>query len=162
MSQSMTNHRQDRQDRQWLGRAGEAQAARFLETRGYRIVARNVRADRVEIDLIARRAELLVFVEVKSRRASNHGHAAEAVDRRKQRRLRRGAHAWLAANPTEARRTRDRRFDVVTCLLDTRLDSDARPPDPQTRSAIESTGAQNKTTAPETARWSIEHWESAF
>ena len=111
----MTNHRQR------LGRAGEDQAARYLETRGYRIVARNVRADRVEIDLIVRRAALLVFVEVKSRRAGGHGNAAEAVDERKQRRLRRGAHAWLAANPTEARRTHHRRFDVVTCLFNARL-----------------------------------------
>jgi len=145
----MTNHRQ------WLGRAGEDQAARFLETRGYRIVARNVRADRVEIDLIVRRADLLVFVEVKSRRASRHGYAAEAVDERKQRRLRRGAHAWLATNPTEARRTRRRRFDVVTCLFDPRLGA-------QPESTIETAGAQNETTAPETARWSIEHWEAAF
>ena len=57
--------------------------------------------DRVEIDLIARRGGTLVFVEVKSRRGRpraadstpRHGHAAEAVDARKQRRLRRGAHA---------------------------------------------------------------------
>jgi putative endonuclease len=162
MSQSLTDQRQNRRNRQWLGRAGEAQAARFLEARGYRIVARNVRADRVEIDVIARRGALLVFVEVKSRRASKHGHAAEAVDGRKQRRLRRGAHAWLAANPTEARQTRSRRFDVVTCLLDAHLDSDLRAPDPRARSATETAETQNKTTAPETARWSIEHWESAF
>jgi putative endonuclease len=162
MSQSLTDQRQNRRNRQWLGRAGEAQAARFLEARGYRIVARNVRADRVEIDVIAQRGGLLVFVEVKSRRASKHGHAAEAVDGRKQRRLRRGAHAWLAANPTEARQTRSRRFDVVTCLLDARLDSDVRPPNPQAESTTEIHGTQNETTAPETARWSIEHWESAF
>ena len=164
----MTNHRQ------WLGREGEVRAARFLEARGYRIVARNVRADRVEIDLIARRGGLLIFVEVKSRRASEHGHAAEAVDERKQRRLRRGAHAWLASNPIEARRTHTRRFDVVTCLLD---------PDAQARihanagthsvdSILETSGAveslvqsgetRNETTAPEAARWSIEHWEAAF
>ncbi len=147
MSRSTTNHRQ------WLGREGEEQAARFLETRGYRIVARNVRADRVEIDLIARRGRLLVFVEVKSRRASRHGHAAEAVDTRKQRRLRRGAHAWLTANPIEARRTRDRRFDVVTCILDAALGTD-----PTARGA----GSRNETTAPRTARWSIEHWKAAF
>lgn len=139
--------------RQWLGREGEARAARFLETRGYRIVARNVRADRVEIDLIARRGGLLVFVEVKSRRASRHGHAAEAVDERKQRRLRRGAHAWLTANPIEARRTRDRRFDVVTCILDA---------DPGADPTVETFGAQNETSAPKAARWSIEHWEAAF
>jgi len=150
-------------DRQWLGREGEARAARFLETRGYRIVARNVRADHVEIDLIARRGDLLVFVEVKSRRMSGlssghgtsghgpsgHGRAAEAVDERKQRRLRRGARAWLAANPIQARRSRSRRFDVVTCLLD------ADPTIAEVRS-------RNESTALEAARWSIEHWEAAF
>jgi len=149
----MTNRRQE------LGREGESRAARFLETRGYRIVARNVRAARVEIDLIVRRGSMLVFVEVKSRRLrqnagrdrvmSDHGLAAEAVDRRKQQRIRRGAHAWLAANPAEARQTRQRRFDVVTCLL---ADWIPTPPD----------AAQKKTTAPFPARWSIQHWEAAF
>ena len=106
---------------------------------------RNVpRADRVEIDLIAQRGTLLIFVEVKSRRGGEHGLAAEAVDDRKQRRLRRGAHAWLNANPLEARRSHQRRFDVVTCLY---------------QDAFE---AENRTTAPEMARWSIEHWEAAF
>lgn len=143
----MTNHRQ------WLGREGEAQAALFLETRGYRIVARNVRVDRIEIDLIARRGGLLVFVEVKSRRASSHGDAAEAVDERKQRRIRRGANAWLSAKPAEARGTGQRRFDVVTCLLDA---SFCTGPDSA------SAGSRNETTAPERARWSIEHWEAAF
>ena len=141
----MTNSRQE------LGRAGEDRAARFLENRGYRIVARNVRAQRVEIDLIIRRGATLVFVEVKSRRSIGHVHgdAAEAVDERKQRRLRRGAHAWLATHPSEARRTRHRRFDVVTCLLDGQL------PD-------EESAARNETSAPFEARWSIKHWEAAF
>ncbi len=44
----------DRDDRASLGRLGEDAAARYLAARGYRIVARNVRADRVELDLIAR------------------------------------------------------------------------------------------------------------
>jgi putative endonuclease len=143
----MTNPRQE------LGHAGETAAAHFLETRGYRIVARNVRADRVEIDLIASHGSTLVFIEVKSRRArtgsGGHADAAEAVDERKQRRLRRGAHAWLAANPVEARRTRQRRFDVVTCLL---------AGDP----SIQVSGIKKKTTVPKTVRWSIEHWKAAF
>jgi putative endonuclease len=134
----MTNNRQN------LGREGEARAARFLEARGYRIVARNVRADRVEIDLIARRGRLLVFVEVKSRRSSIHVAAAEAVDFRKQQRLRHGALAWLANNPTEDRRNGLLRFDVVTCILE------------------RGSTIQNEATAPGTARWSIEHWMSAF
>jgi putative endonuclease len=131
-------------DRQSLGREGEARAARFLEDRGYRIVARNVRADRVEIDLIARHGRGLVFVEVKTRRSSVHGTAAEAVDFRKQRRLRRGALAWLAAHPTQTRPGGRARFDVITCILESE------------------SWAGNETTAPGKARWSIEHWKSAF
>ncbi|HKK52068.1 MAG TPA: YraN family protein [Myxococcota bacterium] len=103
-------------DRAELGRQGEAVAAEFLEGRGYRIVGRNVRADRVEIDLIARRGVLLVFVEVKTRRSLKMGSPAEAVDARKQRRLRRGASAWLSSRPASARGVRRLRFDVVTCL----------------------------------------------
>lgn len=130
-------------NRSSLGRRGEEAAARHLAARGYQIVARNVRVDRVELDLVVRRGDAIAFVEVKSRRGGRHGQAAEAVDPRKQRRLRHGAQAWLAARPVEARGARRHRFDVVTCLL------------------LED-GAQNETSAPEAARWSIEHWESAF
>lgn len=130
-------------DRASLGRRGEDAAADHLAARGYQIVARNVRVDRVELDLIVRRGDAIVFVEVKARRGGRHGQAAEAVDARKQRRLRHGAQAWLATRPAEARGARRHRFDVVTCLL---LEVDS----------------PNETSAPEAARWSIEHWESAF
>jgi putative endonuclease len=133
--------------RQALGREGEERAARYLEARGYQIVARNVRAERVEIDLVACRARVLVFVEVKTRRASGpdgfgrHASAAEAVDTRKQARLRRGAIAWLDAHPGLRRRFGTLRFDVVTCLAP----------------------ARNETTASSgEARWSFEHWPAAF
>lgn len=135
-------------DRTRLGRLGEEAAARHLAARGYRIVARNVRADRVELDLIARRGVWIVFVEVKSRNGARHGQAAEAVDPRKQRRLRHGAAAWLAGHPPEARGAQRHRFDVVTCVL--------LPPENGF------VGAPDETSAPEAARWSIEHWESAF
>jgi putative endonuclease len=96
--------------RRELGRAGEALAARHLEQRGYRILARNVRSGGVELDLIARRGKLLVFVEVKTRRARHQGPAVLAVDAAKRARLVRGAVAWLA----EARwRTSRVRFDVM-------------------------------------------------
>jgi putative endonuclease len=143
--------------RQSLGRAGEDCAARFLEERGYRIVARNVRAARVEIDLIAARGSVLVFVEVKSRSASGpdgfggHRQAAEAVDPRKQARLQRGARAWLAEHAAARRRANHIRFDVITCLHGVS----------RSRTNFE-TEAQNDATAPEAARWSIKHWEAAF
>jgi putative endonuclease len=98
--------------RRALGIAGESAACAHLERRGYRILARNARADRVEIDIVAERAGVVVFVEVKTRRTSMFGGAAESVDARKQARLARGAAAWLRANGRRARRIR---FDVVTC-----------------------------------------------
>jgi putative endonuclease len=98
-----------------LGAEGEARAARLLESKGYTILARNVRVERVEIDLIARRADTLAFVEVKTRRSHAHGAPEEAVDWRKRRRLVRGAAAWLRASGPTARRVR---FDVIVCEQD--------------------------------------------
>ena len=101
-----------RDRRHSLGSEGEARAASFLARRGYRIVARNVRAAGAEIDLIAARGAVLCFVEVKTRRGRRHGAPEEAVDARKRARLVRGAAAWLRARRPRARRLR---FDVVTC-----------------------------------------------
>jgi putative endonuclease len=95
-----------------LGAAGEAAACAHLERNGYRILARNARADRVELDIVAERAGVLAFVEVKTRRTSDCGGAAEAVDARKRARIARGAAAWLRASGHRAARIR---FDVVTC-----------------------------------------------
>ena len=98
-----------------LGAEGEARAAEHLRRRGYRIVARNVRADGVEIDLIARRGSLIVFVEVKTRRSQSLGPPEQAVDARKRARLVRGAAAWLHAHRGWARCVR---FDVIVCEPD--------------------------------------------
>jgi putative endonuclease len=98
-----------------LGREGEARAAELLARAGYAILARNVRAGGVELDLVAARGDLAVFVEVKTRRTRRHGAPAEAVDARKRARLVRGAAAWLAAQP---RRYARARFDLVTCEVE--------------------------------------------
>jgi putative endonuclease len=95
-----------------LGAEGERRAARHLARRGYRIVARNVRADGVEIDLVVRRGSTIAFVEVKTRRCTRFGPPELAVDPRKQARLVRGAAAWLHAH---GRGTARIRFDVVAC-----------------------------------------------
>jgi putative endonuclease len=95
-----------------LGAAGESAACAHLERRGYRILERNAHADRVELDIVAERGGVLVFVEVKTRRSADYGGAAQAVDARKQARIARGAAAWLRAS---GRRYRQVRFDVVTC-----------------------------------------------
>jgi len=101
--------------RRALGREGEARAARLLEQLGYEVLARNVRAGGVELDLVAARGPLVTFVEVKARRGRAYGGAEEAVDARKRARLVRGAAAWLAEG---RRRYAHVRFDVITCELD--------------------------------------------
>jgi putative endonuclease len=98
--------------RRALGRDGEAEAAAFLARQGYAILARNVRAGGVEIDLVAVRGALVAFVEVKTRAGRRKGAPEDAVDFRKRARLARGAAAWLAASPRRYTRIR---FDVVTC-----------------------------------------------
>ena len=98
-----------------LGAEGEARAADHLRRRGYRIVARNVRAGGVEIDLIVRRGSLIVFVEVKTRRSRSLGPPELAVDARKRTRLTHGAAAWLREHPRAARCAR---FDVIVCEPD--------------------------------------------
>jgi putative endonuclease len=85
------------------GRAAERRVARHYRLRGYRILARNVRAGGVELDLVVRRGNRLVFVEVKAKEGSGFGHPLEAVDGWKRDRLRRGAAAWLSANPALGR-----------------------------------------------------------
>jgi putative endonuclease len=84
------------------GRAAEGRVARHYRLRGYRILARNIRAGGVELDLIVRRGRRLVFVEVKAKEGPSYGDPLEAVDEWKQARLRRGIEAWLAAHPAAA------------------------------------------------------------
>ena len=96
--------------RRALGSEGEGRAAQYLERRGYRIVARNVRAGGVEIDLVATRGRLVAFVEVKTRRSARFGGPEEAVDAAKRARLVRGAAAWLRDHARGRRRVR---FDVI-------------------------------------------------
>ena len=93
------------------GRAGEDEAARFLEGRGLALLARNVRAGGGELDLVAADGRCVVFAEVKWRRDASRGTPAEAVTPAKRRKLLSAARAWLAANPSGG--PRDVRFDVV-------------------------------------------------
>jgi putative endonuclease len=106
------SNRVRRRSRNELGAEGERRAADHLRARGYRIVERNVRAGGVEMDLIARRGTLIVFVEVKTRRAGGPGSGEDAVDARKRSRLVRGAAAWMHEQP---RRIHRARFDVIVC-----------------------------------------------
>ena len=94
---------------QALGRWGEELAARFLERRGYRILCHNWRCRLGELDLVAEGKGYLCFVEVKLRKSAAYGTAGEAVDGRKQRKLRAAAQLYLLQHPTQLQP----RFDVV-------------------------------------------------
>lgn len=98
-----------------LGAWGEGVAARWLEAAGCRILDRNWRAGRLEIDLVVREGGVIAFVEVKTRRPGPQP-PAEAVDRRKRARIRRAAACWISRRRVRAA---EYRFDVVTVALRT-------------------------------------------
>lgn len=77
------------------GILGERLAAEFLERKGYRVVARNYRYRRAEIDLIVKKENWLVFVEVKTRSSQVFGYPEEFVDDKKAERILDGADQYL-------------------------------------------------------------------
>ena len=94
-----------------VGRAAEQRTAEHYEAQGYTVLARNWRHGRHgEIDLVLVRRDVLVICEVKARTSDRFGTPAEAVDWRKQRRLRALAVGFLAAHDV---RPRTIRFDVA-------------------------------------------------
>src|SRR5258705_12941249 len=92
-----------------FGISAESRAAVYLIAKGYRILARRWRCPVGEIDIVARRRGVLIFVEVKAR--DRFEAAAEAVMARQQRRIIAAAEVWLANNPDFG--DVDIRFDVV-------------------------------------------------
>ena len=91
------------------GLSAESRAAAYLIAKGYRILARRFRTPHGEIDIVARRRNLVAFVEVKARASLDE--AAFAVTPRQQARIVNAAQAWLAAHPEHAEF--ELRFDVV-------------------------------------------------
>lgn len=98
--------------RKQSGDAREHQARRWLEGKGLRFIAANIRERGGEIDLIMKQAGILVFVEVRFRCSTAYGGAAASVDRRKQQRLLLAARYWLGRH-NGSFETVDCRFDVV-------------------------------------------------
>jgi putative endonuclease len=94
------------------GREAETRAWQYLESRGLRLLQRNYRSRRGEIERVLQDQDSLVFVEVRCRRESRFGSGAESVDRRKQSKLIACAQHYLQAYPGIARQPC--RFDVVS------------------------------------------------
>src|ERR1700710_2467955 len=91
------------------GISAEARAAAYLMAKGYRILAKRFRSPYGEIDIVARRRNLLAFIEVKAR--ANLDDAAYAVTPRQQQRIIDAAQAWLMVHPEHAEF--DLRFDAM-------------------------------------------------
>jgi putative endonuclease len=126
-SDVVTDHRRT------LGQAAEAEAARALERAGLAVIERNVRFPEGEIDLVCRDDGVVVFVEVKCRRAGWDEAPAAAVSWHKQRRLTRLAQHYLKWRRLDGERCR---FDVVSVTVDARGALDVR----HLRSAFDATG----------------------
>jgi putative endonuclease len=104
--------------RHHLGRIGEDLALAHLERLGYTLVARNHRTRYGELDLVVFDATTLVFVEVKTRRASGSGRGPwEALHERKRKQVRRMAAAFLL-EATDRPRSPDLRFDAIGVVID--------------------------------------------
>jgi putative endonuclease len=99
-----------------LGRRGEQLAAEHLERLGYRIVARNYRTRFGELDLVVCDDEVLVFCEVKTRRAGS-GDPWDKLGEAKRRQVRSMGATWLA-EVRDRPRTSELRFDAIGVHVD--------------------------------------------
>ncbi|MCU6707086.1 YraN family protein [Paenibacillus sp. J5C_2022] len=104
-------------DRGAVGRIGEEAACRLLESAGYAIVERNWRCKLGELDIVARQGDVLVIVEVRTRRTATlgrYGMAEESVGFRKKMKLRSLAQAYVKTLKQPAQRLR---FDVIAIYI---------------------------------------------
>lgn len=78
---------------------GERRALAHYRLRGYRLLAANARVGRYELDLVLRRGNRLLVVEVKEKGGTAFGHPLEMIDEEKVRRIHTATAGWLAARP---------------------------------------------------------------
>ena len=100
--------------RQRLGKWGEDQACSYLFKNGYKILQRNYRCRFGEIDIVACKADELVFVEVKTRTSNAYGYPAEAVSYRKQLKYDKLAMCFLKET---GRKNISCRFDILEIMV---------------------------------------------
>ena len=96
-----------------LGRIGEEMAVAFLRKKGLKIVETNWHYQHLEIDVIAKDGDVLVFVEVKTRRTAYFGNPEEAVSRQKISRIINASEAYIF----EKNYNGESRFDVISIII---------------------------------------------
>ena len=97
-----------------IGYIGESIAGEYLQKKGYRIIERNYRTRYAEIDLIARRKSVLVFIEVRTRVGERFGSPEESIKSDKLYRLVKNAQAYVARKNYD----KQYRIDAVCIVLD--------------------------------------------
>lgn len=95
------------------GKIGERKAVFYLKLRFYKILETNYKAGNGEIDIIAKKGNTLVFVEVKYRKNLENGYPREAVNEHKIHKIRTTAQCYMAQR---AVKNTDIRFDVIEIL----------------------------------------------
>lgn len=95
------------------GKAGENLAAIYLEERGCRVLERNWRYRKLEIDIIVLDGDFLALVEVKTRSSARHGSVIEAVTPAKEKQMLEAAEIYLEQNRLDY----EIRFDIITIVL---------------------------------------------
>jgi len=95
-----------------LGRTAEQMAVEYLERKGYKILARNWRYGKAEIDIIALDGDTLAVVEVKARTSDYFGDPAHFVNPKKIKRLVEAADAYVRQNELDY----EVRFDIISIL----------------------------------------------
>ena len=96
-----------------IGARGENEAVNFLLVNGYKVLQRNFRFARGEIDIIAQINKVLVFIEVKTRNQSNFGYPEDFVTELQQERIHLVAEEYIRISDWED----DIRFDVIAILI---------------------------------------------
>ena len=100
-------------NRRAYGNEGEQAACEYLLKKGWKILDRNVRRGRGEIDIIARKWKTIAFIEVKRRSSLNYGRPAEAVNAEKQKRIAQATALYVQEQCLENEKLR---FDVIEIL----------------------------------------------
>ncbi len=96
-----------------LGKSGEEIAAGFLKQKGYLVLETNWRKGPLEIDIIARKDDMLVVAEVKTRSTNYFGEPEEFVTRSKQKNLIRAANSYILEKNLDL----ETRFDIISILI---------------------------------------------
>ena len=98
------------------GQKSEIIASNYLKKKGYKVIKTNYKNKVGEIDIVAKDKDYIVFVEVKARMSRAFGDPLEAIDERKQQKIRAGASLYLMQNNLMETNCR---FDVIAVLGDT-------------------------------------------